>query len=333
MKNDKSVIAAKTAWDKASALADETYGLRMEKKVFPWLTSAVKAGTMEGEGGLTLQYYTAIPEDMKGGIVFSHGYCEFFGKYHEMGALLYEAGYGIFFLEHRGHGRSGRQAASPEVVHVDDFAEYVADLKRFYDSVAVPAVPAGKRFLFAHSMGGAIGALYLEKHPDDFDRAILDAPMLAITFGGLPFPLVKAAILKARLFGQLKDPSPGAHAFDPHLPDEVPPYTDAGRNAYQFYQRVADPCYRTCCASSGWVDAAIRGMECAVRDAARIRTETLLFQMEHDTLVLPGAQEELLRKAQAVEKYLVEGAPHEPFNGDEALRARHFSLITEFFGE
>jgi len=35
-----------------------------------------------------------------------HGFCEFFGKFHETAYTFYEQGYSVFFVELRGHGYS-----------------------------------------------------------------------------------------------------------------------------------------------------------------------------------------------------------------------------------
>ena len=35
-------------------------------------------------------------------------------------------------------------------------------------------------------MGGCIGAFYLEQYPEDFAKAVLNAPMLGVNLGGVP---------------------------------------------------------------------------------------------------------------------------------------------------
>lgn len=59
--------------------------------------------------------------------------------------------------------------------YVADFEDYVVDLKQFHDQVIMADQPA-KLFLLAHSMGGAISALYLERWPDDIKAAVLSSP-------------------------------------------------------------------------------------------------------------------------------------------------------------
>ena len=101
--------------------------------------------------------------------------------------LLYEEGYSIYFLELRGHGLSYRPVTNPSMVDIGDFDEYVEDLKSFLDTIVIPdqtenselpdytALPL---FLYAHSMGGCIATLFLEKYPDIFQAAVLSSPMI-----------------------------------------------------------------------------------------------------------------------------------------------------------
>lgn len=83
-----------------------------------------------------LQAYCAIPEKPKKALVFVHGFCEFFGKYHELFYDFYHAGYAVFFYEQRGFGKSLREVSDKDAVYVGNFAEYVEDLKLFTDEVS-----------------------------------------------------------------------------------------------------------------------------------------------------------------------------------------------------
>lgn len=104
----------------------------------------------------------------KKALVFVHGFCEFFGKYHELFYDFYHAGYAVFFYEQRGFGKSLREVSDKDAVYVGNFAEYVEDLKLFTDEVSKMMGKKLDLMLFAHSMGGCVGALYLEKYPETF---------------------------------------------------------------------------------------------------------------------------------------------------------------------
>ncbi|CCK09394.1 Lysophospholipase L2 [Cronobacter sakazakii 696] len=60
-----------------------------------------------------------------------------------------------------------------------NFSDYVDDFERFWQQ-EVATGPWRKRYLLAHSMGGAIGTLFLLRNPKAFDAVALCAPMFGI---------------------------------------------------------------------------------------------------------------------------------------------------------
>ena len=158
----------------------------LEEKTAPWIARHAIQQEISSFDGTSLNTYHAIPDRAKAVVVIVHGFCGFFGKYHELFQHFYEAGYAPFFLELRGHGKSSnRRCFADKRVTVGSFEEYAGDIHAYVNWIRkqYPALP---RFLFAHSMGGAAGALELEEHPDDFACAILSSPMLEMNFGKLP---------------------------------------------------------------------------------------------------------------------------------------------------
>ena len=71
---------------------------QMETIVKPWLENTVKEGDVLSYDGIRLHYYYAIYPEEKASIIFTHGFCEFFGKYHEMVYRFYQQGFSVFFL-------------------------------------------------------------------------------------------------------------------------------------------------------------------------------------------------------------------------------------------
>ena len=74
--------------------------------------------------------------------------------------------------------------------------------------------------LFAHSMGGAVAALYLEKYHDVFSAAVFSSPMIAPNLRGIPSAVAEVVAAGARLFGKQKSnpffmkPSSGPEDFN-----------------------------------------------------------------------------------------------------------------------
>ena len=135
-------------------------------------------------GGL---YYELYPQETKKGtIVISYGFTESCLKYHELIYYFYLQGYKVAIMDHRGHGKSMREVEDHTIVHIGLFSRYVKDLHRFVKTVVKPMAKDLPLYLYAHSMGGCIGAFYLEQYPEDFAKAVLNAPMLGVNLGGVP---------------------------------------------------------------------------------------------------------------------------------------------------
>ena len=75
-------------------------------------------------------------------------------------------------LDWRGQGGSVRLVPqAPLKGHIDDFAEYDADLEAFLEQVVAPMLAGGARpIALAHSMGGHILLRYLSRHPGRISR-------------------------------------------------------------------------------------------------------------------------------------------------------------------
>ena len=153
---------------------EQTY----QNKIKPLMRSLVK-GRFEGHSGINISYaYLSHPEE-KGAVAISTGRIESWVKYQEVMFDLYQNGYSVFIHDHRGQGLSDRMTQNPQMGFVHDFADYVADFKVFYQQVIEPNTQH-KPQLVCHSMGCAIGALYVLAHPQDFAQLIVCAPMFGI---------------------------------------------------------------------------------------------------------------------------------------------------------
>lgn len=161
-----------------------------QDEVLPYFNQG-QFGTFAGTHDITIAYAKFPVENEKGALVILHGLNETYNKYAELIFDLRDAGYSIYIMEHRGHGHSGRILNSSDQErrknYVVDFADYVQDVKIFYDTV-VNATAHEKRFFWAHSVGGNVATLYIEQYPQDFDGAILSSPMMQVLTTH-PFPV------------------------------------------------------------------------------------------------------------------------------------------------
>jgi alpha-beta hydrolase superfamily lysophospholipase len=132
-------------------------------------------GRFDGEGGVEISYRQWPAAGMlRAAVVISHGGGEHSGRYAYVAAALNAAGYAVWALDHRGHGRSG----GPRV-RFDSVDPLAADLRRMI-AIAAEAAPVRKPFLLAHSMGAAVGLRYACDHQEELSGLVLTGALAAL---------------------------------------------------------------------------------------------------------------------------------------------------------
>ncbi|MEE8836814.1 MAG: alpha/beta fold hydrolase [Eubacteriales bacterium] len=314
-----------------SLLGEGDFDERMRTENEPWRRSTVTDGSIRGFDGTELHYYRAMHDHPKGSIVIVHGFCEFWGKYHEVAWYLWQLGFSVYFLEQRCHGRSERLLSDPEMVHVDSFDDYVLDLKCFLDQIVVPERQGKKLFLFAHSMGGAVGALFLEKYPRYFRAAVLCSPMLKFKRRGVPEAAVRIMYRHARIHHLERQISYGQSHFSP-VPDfEHSSQLSPARYMYQFRQRQNDRSDQMSAATYGWTCAGIDMEKPVIRRANRVRIPVLLFQAGRDHLVQTESQDAFAKRAGNTELIRYAASKHEVFNATDEIRRDFYERVFRFY--
>lgn len=314
-------------------IKDVNYDEYMENENPRWRSECVEQCNFPSFDGLNLRYYHASQgegKEPKGCIVMLHGYCGFWGKFHEVAHFFWQAGFNVFFLEQRGHGYSGRQIDDKDMVHVIDYADYIADVKTFMDKIVMPSAGKLPKIIYAHSMGGAIAALFLEEHPEYFDAAVLSSPMFSIKTGSTPSIAVKLLCAKIRLMRQENLPFPGGKRFD-----GIPSFATSSarsekRYNYIFNQRLKDEHYHTYMMSNGWGAASFKATARLLRRASKVKTPVLLLTAGNDSLVNMSGHEKFAKRASNVQHINYEDSKHEIYNDVDEVREKYFNDIFNF---
>jgi acylglycerol lipase len=90
-----------------------------------------KEGRFKGYKGLKLYYQCWLPDKKpKAVILVAHGLAEHSGRYKNLVDYFVPKGYAVYALDHRGHGKSEGQRS-----YVDNFNDYLINLKTFFDKV------------------------------------------------------------------------------------------------------------------------------------------------------------------------------------------------------
>ena len=171
-------------------ITEENYEEQMKSFAEPYVAARTECGFDDRVKGEKIYFEHFKADDPKGVIVISHGFTESIKKFTESVFYMLQAGYEVWGVDHRGHGRSFRHNSNPYVVHVERFEDYVLDLAHLTKTLVLPSAGELPVYLYCHSMGGCIGAWLIEAYPALFKKAVLSSPMLGLSFGKIPVPIV-----------------------------------------------------------------------------------------------------------------------------------------------
>lgn len=318
------------------AIDEKNYRKIMQANILPCLNALRNSVLLNREGTQKLycEYYLQPSGKVIGSVFISHGFTESCGKYQEVIYYFLKAGYNVCMVEHRGHGRSRRTGAkniAQSPTHVENFQFYIYDMAYAVEKVLKKNLPA-PYYLFAHSMGGAVGAAYLEQYPDTFSKAVLSAPMFEINRGGLPLPLVKTVTAILCLLGKGGSFLPGQTPFSPRENSAASAATSIPRYRYYFRQQLATPEFQNGGSSCRWAKESIHAAERLLKpsNCAKIKIPILLFQAENDDFVCPGGQNKFIKQISNGKLVFVPGSKHEIYLSTNDILENYWPMIFDF---
>lgn len=295
------------------------------------LSKIKEGGYFEGKNNANIYYEKYSIDNEKGRVVISHGFSECIDKFTEMIYYFTEMGYSVYAIEHRGHGRSGSLSKTHKnQINVEKFKYYVDDLKTFLDKIVVEKDT--DLYLYAHSMGGAIGTMFLEEYNGYFKKAILSAPMMEIKTGDFPkwiaYIISSLYILAGKgdkyLFGQ--GPFDGKYDLE-----------GAGTsNKYRYENHLEELKNNEYIQRSGgsfkWMFESLKASDKIIKkkNVQKINVPILLFQSGRDTFVKDRGQNKFCERAKNCKKVRFENAKHEVFGEDDETLMKYLKIIKEF---
>jgi acylglycerol lipase len=254
-------------------------------------------GRLTGAGGIEIFWQAWVPADPRAVVVIAHGAGEHSSRYAHVATRLVDAGYAVYALDHRGHGRSqGRRAV------VDRMSNVVADLHTFVD-LAASRHPGRPVFLLGHSMGGAIALAFAPGHQQDLAGMALSGPV-AVLEAASPALRLAAKVLSALT------PNLGVFGVDPSFVSRDPEVVRAYReDPLVFHGKLPA---RTVAELAG----AVEGFPSSVPS---IRLPLLLMHGTADKLAPPAGSTMVHERAGSADKTLklYEGLYHEILNEPE----------------
>jgi len=319
--------------------SDNNYNLTTEKylsenftveKIDSFYNTGVE-GVFVGEENIKIYYKYFLQQNRlteKGAIVISAGRTEAVVKYKELIYDLYKNGYSVYIHDHRGQGLSDRMIAQHDIGYIDDFQNFVKDLKQFYNSFVKPNNHKSN-YLLAHSMGGAIGMIYLEQYPNDFNAAAFSSPML-----GLPCPT-------CLVIGFLTDDKPEYAMGSTDYENGIELFSvNTVTNSKIRYDRMLKvfeeyPKARLGGASYDWVNKSCSAFDYIFDNYDKIKTPLIVFSGEEEEIVKTSAHnkfiEMLVENGNDAKGYLVKQAKHELFIEKDIARISVLTKIFDFY--
>ena len=225
-----------------------------------------------------------LPEREPGAlIVLVHGMAEHSGRYNTSVKDLVAQGYGVYALDHLGHGRSdgGRCCVKSFADFTQPLHQLILKLKQQYKNVPV--------FLLGHSMGGLICAIYLLDHQDEVKGAILSAPAV------LSYQRPNFITVIKLMFYLIFSPNTGMLQLDASGVSRDPEVVTAYLNDPLVYTGQVPACLLL---------AMTKAMKRLLQQAGLIQLPLLILQGDQDRLVNPEGAQLLYQRVGSQDKQL-----------------------------
>ena len=159
-------------------LSDTEYDKEMREIVVPFTKNIESDGYFKSFDDSSIYYRFYKVASASKNIIIVHGFSENSEKYRELIYYFLKNGFNVFIMDLRGQGYSERIVDNPVLVDVEDFDYYVKDLDLFVETIVINECDNLPICLYAHSMGGAVALLYLEKYKHRISKAVLSTPMV-----------------------------------------------------------------------------------------------------------------------------------------------------------
>jgi alpha-beta hydrolase superfamily lysophospholipase len=230
-------------------------------------------------------------------ICIVHGYAEHIKRYDFFYNLLDDCGYRVMGYDHRGHGQSeGKRAI------IDSFDTYVEDLHTLTQSFFQKGK---KNFLVAHSMGGLIAILYLQKYRENDITGVITSGAALKMYDKTQAILEKLASTIARIL-----PSLPTVPVKPHVVSRDPEIVE---------KYTSDPLNYTKPTKAKMGSEFLKAQKQAYSNLSSIVTPLFINHGSSDLLIHSDSSKDLYDKVASSDKTLKiwDGLYHELLNEPE----------------
>ncbi len=152
-----------------------TYAGQVSGMVAP--NAQVSDGHFTSVDGTQIYFKKNLVPGAKATVALIHGLAENQERYDYITYRLNMAGYNVYRLDHRGHGRSAEPYNNVRKNLINNFELVDSDMKQLVDMAR--AEQPGKLYMMGHSMGAMAAQYYAVNHPGDIDGLVTNG-------GGIP---------------------------------------------------------------------------------------------------------------------------------------------------
>jgi len=307
------------------------------RQVQPFWQQQVTIHHLRRPDGVLLHWYLHQPKQPKAVVFICPGRIEAALKYQELVWQLAQENYAVVVVDHRGQGFSDRLSNNPHHGHIDQFQDFVDDLEAVVQH-ATRFVAGLPQYLLAHSMGGAIAALYLAQHPHTIEKAVLSSPMLGIQTGSTPLWLAKTIAVSGALLNRLLSPRKPWYFIGMEDYRYVPFDENELTHSEARYQMFRDayesnPDIQLGGPTFNWIAQAFAAIRAAHQQAERIDVPVLILQSGDDAVVDNQGQLAFFRKLGNSHSHIqqIDGARHELFIESDRYRQPALEALLNWF--
>lgn len=315
---------------KCYGITETNFNVIYESEVKPFFEKNSTQGSFAGVDQVPIVYRYFPAPDEKGALIVLPGMGQSILQYAELVYDLRNEGLSVYLFEHRGHGLSGRMVRDTQVVHVKNFQDYVDDLAYFMKNI-VSLKPHPKVFLLAHSMGGGIGAMYLEQNPGAFDAAILTAPMFQINTAPYLNSIAHGIASLACLFGFGENYVTGQGPYVAGAPFSKNKLTHSEVRFARTEQNIVEnPAIMTGGVSYSWLKTSIEADEWVFGSRKNFTSPTLLLQAENERIVMNPAEDRFCQTVTSCKEVILTNSFHNLLLEKDSIRDQAIFEIHTF---